>query len=104
MKNIWRTYILLNFILINQSMTTATSDHNVSIDYSKFDFKSLLPIINNSTSVGMDKIFYSLIALCTVIFLIAMCVSFVTSLLIYYIYDNSKKKIIKSTMGIHTQV
>ncbi|CCU55714.1 unknown similar to AMEV089 [Choristoneura biennis entomopoxvirus] len=107
MKTIWPTYILLNFILINKCY--ALEDFNKTIDYStlisRLDYKKFIPhIINNTDLIGGDKIFYSIIALITVLFLIAMCVGFCTSLLIYYIYDNSKKKIIKSTMGIHAHV
>lgn len=105
MKKILSTYILLNFILINQCHALNETEIDYTRIMSELDYEKIIPRNINSTEIiGINEIFYSISAVCVVLFIIAMCIVFVTLLLIYYIYDNSKKKIITSTMGIHAQV
>ncbi|CCU55408.1 unknown similar to AMEV089 [Adoxophyes honmai entomopoxvirus 'L'] len=98
MKNILPAYVLFNLILLNgtfalDGVNATTTDHTKITSSSSFE-----------TVVTLNKIFYSIVAMSIIIFVIALCISFATSLLIYYIYDNSKSKIVTSSMAIHSQI
>ncbi|CCU56310.1 unknown similar to AMEV089 [Mythimna separata entomopoxvirus 'L'] len=93
MKNILSTYVLLNFMLLNHSFASATDNTTTYIDYDKL-FTNLDPL-----SLNLKYAFYIMVSISVSI--IALCMAFFTFLLIYYIYDNKKAKIIKTSMGMH---